>query len=342
MSPSFSSIQHGYCAGGGDGIHRQSVRVGLFPNGSPYRDRKKRWKARTTRVGQSFKNLTSDIRKKTHSLLLWIRKGSLSALVAAAIFFSNSLSSSVATQEITNFDYVSDVHHKVIDDHGAASIEKYMSVNRGGQKLPNDGNVLQRFVAKSRSAFQVSKKSKSVTPIPMASAIKTKAVKKTLTSEGEALIDETTKTFHNAITDLSKYMQGPKSDTLLLLLSTALITPLCKRIGTSPILGFLAAGMVLGPNALGLISGIHTTETLAELGIVFFLFEMGIELSYDRLKSMKKDVFGLGLCQFSITAAVIAAVGSLFGIPANALVVLGGGLALSSSAFVLQLLKDNN
>lgn len=333
MSPSFSSIQHGYCAGGGDGIHRQSVRVGLFPNGSPYRDRKKRWKARTTRVGQSFKNLMSDIRKKTHSLLLWIRKGSLSALVAAAIFFSNSLSSSVATQEITNFDYVSDVHHKVIDDNGAASIEKYMSVNRGGQKLPNDGNVLQRFVAKSRSAFPVSKKSKSVTPIPMASAIKAKAVKKTISSEGEV---------QNAITDLSKYMQGPKSDTLLLLLSTALITPLCKQIGTSPILGFLAAGMVIGPNALGLISGIHTTETLAELGIVFFLFEMGIELSYDRLKSMKKDVFGLGLCQFGITAAVIAAVGSLFGIPANALVVLGGGLALSSSAFVLQLLKDNN
>merc|ERR1719148_369674 len=142
--------------------------------------------------------------------------------------------------------------------------------------------------------------------------------------------------------ELGKYIQGPKSDTLWLLLATALITPLCKMVGASPILGFLASGMLLGPNGFGLISGIHSTETLAELGIVFFLFEMGIELSFDRLISMRKDVFGLGLSQFAVTAAVLAAIGSIFNIPANALVVLGGGLALSSSAFVLQLLKDNN
>jgi len=156
------------------------------------------------------------------------------------------------------------------------------------------------------------------------------------------LPEETHKTFKQALLDLQSFMQGAKSDTLILLLATSLITPLCKKLGTSPILGFLAAGMALGPNALGLISGIHTTETAAELGIVFFLFEMGIELSLDRLKSMRKDVFGLGLLQFSVTAVVLALVGSLFNIPQNALVVLGGGLALSSSAFVLQLLKDNN
>jgi CPA2 family monovalent cation:H+ antiporter-2 len=154
--------------------------------------------------------------------------------------------------------------------------------------------------------------------------------------------DSTKRTFKDAMVDLSKYMNGPKSDTLLLLLATALITPLCKMMGTSPILGFLASGMLLGPNGWGLISGIHTTETLAELGIVFFLFEMGIELSVDRLLSMKRDVFGLGLSQFICTALAVAGVGSLLGLPAPALVVLGGGLALSSSAFVLQLLKDKN
>lgn len=153
---------------------------------------------------------------------------------------------------------------------------------------------------------------------------------------------ETTKTFKEALEDLSKYMQGPKSDTLLLLLATALITPLCKRFGTSPILGFLASGMLLGPNGFGLISGIHTTETLAELGIVFFLFEMGIELSFERLLSMRKDVFGLGLSQFVATSLAIAGIGKLAGLPSNALVVLGGGIALSSSAFVLQLLKDKD
>ena len=69
---------------------------------------------------------------------------------------------------------------------------------------------------------------------------------------------------------------------------------------------------------------------------------MGIELSIERLISMKRDVFGLGLSQFLITAAAIAGVGKVVGLPANALVVLGGGLALSSSAFVLQLLKDKS
>jgi monovalent cation:proton antiporter-2 (CPA2) family protein len=160
--------------------------------------------------------------------------------------------------------------------------------------------------------------------------------------DAEQITQATTKTFKSALRDLNSYMKGPKSDTLLLLLATSLITPVCKKLGTSPIIGFLAAGMALGPNAMGLISGIHTTETLAELGIVFFLFEMGIELSVERLLSMKKDVFGLGLSQFLTTAVAIAAAGSLCNLPANALVVLGGGLALSSSAFVLQLLKDNN
>jgi monovalent cation:proton antiporter-2 (CPA2) family protein len=165
---------------------------------------------------------------------------------------------------------------------------------------------------------------------------------KELLQNVEVGVEKGSRTFLDATRDLSKYMEGPKSDTLLLLLSTALITPLCKRLDTSPILGFLAAGMLLGPNGFGLISGIHTTETLAELGIVFFLFEMGIELSFERLLSMRKDVFGLGLSQFITTAVAVAMVGKLMSLPANALVVLGGGIALSSSAFVLQLLKDKN
>lgn len=154
--------------------------------------------------------------------------------------------------------------------------------------------------------------------------------------------DSTTRTLKDALGELGKYMNGPRSDTLLLLLATSLITPICKMMGTSPILGFLASGMLLGPNGFALIKDLHTTEILAELGIVFFLFEMGIELSIERLISMKRDVFGLGLSQFLITAAAIAGVGKFLGLPANAVVVLGGGLALSSSAFVLQLLKDKS
>ena len=116
-----------------------------------------------------------------------------------------------------------------------------------------------------------------------------------------------------------------------------------KKLGTSPVIGYLLAGTLIGPNCFGLISSLHNTEVLAELGIVFFLFEMGIELSTDRLRSMKKDVFGLGGSQFILTAAVFAGLFKRFTqLPGNAIVTLAGGLALSSSAFVLQLLKENN
>jgi CPA2 family monovalent cation:H+ antiporter-2 len=107
-------------------------------------------------------------------------------------------------------------------------------------------------------------------------------------------------------------------------------------------LGFLALGTLFGPKGCGLIKDIHTTEMLADLGIVFFLFEMGIHLDFKTLMSMRKDVFGLGGLQFLITGAVVAAIARLCGLSFAAQIVLGGGLALSSSAFVLQLLKDKD
>jgi CPA2 family monovalent cation:H+ antiporter-2 len=79
---------------------------------------------------------------------------------------------------------------------------------------------------------------------------------------------------------------------------------------------------------------------MADIGIVFFLFEMGIHLDFKTLMSMRKDVFGLGGSQFLVTAIAVAIIASLCGLSSAAQIVLGGGLALSSSAFVLQLLKD--
>ena len=78
------------------------------------------------------------------------------------------------------------------------------------------------------------------------------------------------------LSGLCSYIKGSKSDTLSLLGTTALVAPICNKLGISNILGFLAAGMALGPNGIkgGLINDIHTTEMLADLGIVFFLFEM--------------------------------------------------------------------
>jgi CPA2 family monovalent cation:H+ antiporter-2 len=145
-----------------------------------------------------------------------------------------------------------------------------------------------------------------------------------------------------ATNGLKEYINGPKSDALLLLTTTALNTPLCKKLGASPILGFLALGLLFGPKGFSLVKDIHTTEMLADFGVVFFLFEMGIHLSFDTLMKMKRDVFGLGMTQFGVTALAVAGVAAYCGLDTGAQIVLGGGLALSSSAFVLQLLKDKN
>ena len=91
-----------------------------------------------------------------------------------------------------------------------------------------------------------------------------------------------------------------------------------------------------------MISDVHRTELLADLGIVFFLFEMGLHINFDTLMSMKRDVFGLGLSQVVLTAVTVALIASFFGMSTAASIVLGGGVALSSSAFVLQLLKDKD
>jgi Kef-type K+ transport system membrane component KefB len=101
-------------------------------------------------------------------------------------------------------------------------------------------------------------------------------------------------------------LRGTKLDTLILLGVTSFVVPLFKKLNTSPILGFLMIGTLLGPNGLSWVGDVHMMHLLGELGIVFFLFEMGLELSLDRLKKMKKDVFGLGTSQYVLTAAAFA------------------------------------
>ena len=261
----------------------------------------------------------SKTKSKLTSFKQWTRKQRATTLATAMVFFSTLLS----------FNHLDFQQAQIGNNYNPTAVEQQVSGK----------NILQNLSRGGKSAISALNPTKAIRQhLSSTKAVAVQGGGK----QKEDLSEATTRTFKSALQDLHNYMKGPKSDTLLLLLATSLITPICKMIGTSPIIGFLAAGMALGPNALGLISGIHTTETLAELGIVFFLFEMGIELSIDRLLSMKKDVFGLGLSQFLTTAVAIAAAGSLCNLPANALVVLGGGLALSSSAFVLQLLKDNN
>jgi monovalent cation:H+ antiporter-2, CPA2 family len=277
---------------------------------------------------KNLKDATKTIIQKTKSKVFsayqWTKRQRAQTLAAALVFFSTVLS----------------MNHNVSSGQSAiASPSGTVAQRVMGRNVADHQLSIHNLHSRGGSSISASTPSKAIKSFLLQRGGGKKVESK---SEVDIVTEATTRTFKDALVGLGEFMKGPKSDTLILLLATSLITPLCKMGGLSPIIGFLAAGMALGPNALGLISGIHTTETLAELGIVFFLFEMGIELSVERLMSMKKDVFGLGLSQFLTTACAIAAVGSFFNVPANALVVLGGGLALSSSAFVLQLLKDNN
>lgn len=141
---------------------------------------------------------------------------------------------------------------------------------------------------------------------------------------------------------LRESLSGIKHDGLFLLIVTSIIVPLFRHLKTSPIIGFLLTGTLIGPTGLNLVNDIHMIDVLGELGIVFFLFEMGLELSLERLQKMKQDVFGLGTSQFIVTAAFIASICMAGGLSVAASITIGGSLALSSSAFVLQLLKDKN
>lgn len=131
-------------------------------------------------------------------------------------------------------------------------------------------------------------------------------------------------------------------DMLWLLLASVIFVPLFQKIpGGSPVLGYLAAGILIGPYGLSIIRHVHGTKAIAEFGVVFLLFNIGLELSVERLSSMKKYVFGLGTAQVLVTAVVVGLVTHFIsGQPGPAAIVIGNGLALSSTAVVLQVLQE--
>ncbi|KAL0002513.1 hypothetical protein SO802_016294 [Lithocarpus litseifolius] len=131
-------------------------------------------------------------------------------------------------------------------------------------------------------------------------------------------------------------------DMLWLLLASVIFVPIFQKIpGGSPVLGYLAAGILIGPYGLSIIRHVHGTKAIAEFGVVFLLFNIGLELSVERLSSMKKYVFGLGSAQVLVTAVVVGLVAHFVcGQPGPAAIVVGNGLALSSTAVVLQVLQE--
>ncbi|ONM11983.1 K(+) efflux antiporter 2 chloroplastic [Zea mays] len=131
-------------------------------------------------------------------------------------------------------------------------------------------------------------------------------------------------------------------DILYLLLASVIFVPLFQKIpGGSPVLGYLAAGVLIGPYGLSIIRNVHGTKAIAEFGVVFLLFNIGLELSVERLSSMKKYVFGLGSAQVLATTAAVGVIAHRFAVlPGPAAIVVGSGLALSSTAVVLQVLQE--
>ncbi|KAG0622480.1 hypothetical protein M758_3G100400 [Ceratodon purpureus] len=131
-------------------------------------------------------------------------------------------------------------------------------------------------------------------------------------------------------------------DVLWLLLASVVFVPIFQRLpGGSPVLGYLAAGVLIGPYALSIIKNVHGTRMIAEFGVVFLLFNIGLELSVERLTSMKKYVFGFGSIQVLATALAIGAFAHFAcGLSGPTAIVIGNGLALSSTAVVLQVLQE--
>ncbi|MCG8559320.1 MAG: monovalent cation:proton antiporter-2 (CPA2) family protein [Hyphomicrobiales bacterium] len=129
-------------------------------------------------------------------------------------------------------------------------------------------------------------------------------------------------------------------DVLIFLVAAVVVVPAFRRLRTSPVLGYLAAGMLVGPHGLAVIRDSESAHTLAEFGVVFLLFMIGLELSVERLRALGRYVFGLGALQVGITGCLIAGIALAFGTTREAAIVIGGGLALSSTAFALQLLIE--
>lgn len=127
---------------------------------------------------------------------------------------------------------------------------------------------------------------------------------------------------------------------LVFLLAPVVVVPIFRRLKSNQIVGYLAAGVLTGPHALALIEHTALTRVLAELGVAFLFFAIGLELSLDRLRVMRRLVFGLGALQVVVTTIVIGLGVRALGIDPVPAFVIGGGLALSSTAFVLQLMVE--
>jgi CPA2 family monovalent cation:H+ antiporter-2 len=127
---------------------------------------------------------------------------------------------------------------------------------------------------------------------------------------------------------------------LILLAASVFVVAFFKKLNLSPVLGYFVAGAAIGRYGLNIVP-IEETSLLSEFGVIFLLFAIGLELTFERLKAMRFYVFGFGTAQVLITSAAIAAIAYFFVNNNSSVTIIGGGLALSSTAIVLQVIAEN-
>ncbi|MGA1370745.1 MAG: cation:proton antiporter [Pseudomonadales bacterium] len=133
---------------------------------------------------------------------------------------------------------------------------------------------------------------------------------------------------------------GFLNEALIFFVAALIVVPLCKRLGLSPVLGYLGAGLLIGPPGLALIGGAGDVLRFAEVGVALFLFLVGLELQPRRLWVMRRAVFGFGTLQLMLTTAVLGVLLAALALDGLVTIIVAFALALSSTAFVLQLLGE--
>ncbi|MBT3924184.1 MAG: hypothetical protein HOF21_16575 [Nitrospina sp.] len=131
-------------------------------------------------------------------------------------------------------------------------------------------------------------------------------------------------------------------DILVLLAGAVVAVPIFQRLGLGSILGYLIAGIIVGPWGFGFIERVEEIRHIAEFGVVFLLFIIGVELNPSRLWALRRTVFVLGSAQVILTGFVLTVPFLLFGVPEKSAIIAGFGLALSSTAFGIQILTEGN
>ena len=127
---------------------------------------------------------------------------------------------------------------------------------------------------------------------------------------------------------------------VILLAAAVIAVPLFRRLGLGSVLGYLAAGLVIGPFGFGFFDDPETIIHVAELGVVLFLFIIGLEMQPSRLWAMRGEIFGLGFTQVLVAMGVLTLVGLALGFPFSSSLISGTGFVLTSTAIVMQMLDE--